>query len=374
MPSTAKLALIAAVGAAASAAFAAPTPQFYNLGSGAGATSISDNGVVAGIHDDFGQYFYWTAAEGMTFIGGVHPNQGYGGQASISNDGMRIAGTNINNDTGFGEAAIYDRNSGSWTNLGGIGGSIDASTSSGWGISGDGNHVVGLGWLPNAQAHAIRWNQTDGMVDMGSTSPGQSSRANVVSGDGSVIGGWQDNDLGRSGAVWVNGVQELMIDSNGFAVSEALAMSDDGQWVTGVTYGLPQTYRYNTITDTLEYIDPVDGGFFNPTALGTGISDDGRTIIGSVRDFGPPIFGTGFIWREGLGVMSLTEFFNYSGVDFDQSLSFSMPFTMSGDGLTFAGFALTSEFTVIGWVVTIPAPSSAAALGLAGLVGLRRRR
>ena len=374
MPSNAKLALIAAVGAAASAALAGPTQQFYNLGSGAGATSISDNGVVAGIHDDFGQYFYWTAAEGMTFIGGVHPNQGYGGQASISNDGMRIAGTNINNDTGLGEAAIYDRGTGAWTNLGGIGGSIDLSTSSGWGISGDGNHVVGLGWLPNASAHAIRWNQTDGMVDMGSTSPGQSSRANVTNNDGSVIGGWQDNDLGRSGAVWVNGVQELMIDSNGFAVSEALAMSDDGQWVTGVTYGLPQTYRYNTITDTLEYIDPVDGFFFNPTALGTGISDDGRTIIGSVRDFGPPIFGTGFIWREGLGVMSLTEFFNYSGVDFDQSLSFSMPFTMSGDGLTFAGFALTSDFNVIGWVVTVPTPSSAAALGLAGLVGLRRRR
>lgn len=374
MPSPKTLALLAAVGAAASTALAGPTPQFYDLGAGANVTSISDVGVVAGTHDGTGQYFYWSADAGFTFIGGVLPDQGYGGQASISNDGMRIAGTNINNDTGFGEAAFYDRNSGAWTNLGGIGASIDLSTSSGWGISGDGQHVVGLGWLPNASAHAVRWNQADGMVDMGSTSPGQSSRANATNNNGTVVTGWQDNDMGRSGAVWVNGVQELMIDSNGFAVSEGLAVSDDGQWVTGVTYGQSATYRYNTTTDTLEYIDPVDGFFFNPTALGTGISDDGRTIIGSVRDFGPPIFGTGFIWREGLGVMTLTEFFNYSGVDFDQSLTFSMPFSMSGDGLTFAGLALTSDFNVIGWVVTVPAPSSAAALGLAGLVGLRRRR
>ncbi|MBL0922652.1 MAG: hypothetical protein IBJ10_11075 [Phycisphaerales bacterium] len=374
MPTTVQIALIAAVGAAASAAFAGPTPQFYNLGEGAGGTSISDNGVVAGIHDGFGQYFYLTAAGGLTLIGGVHPNQGYGGQASISNDGMRIAGTNINADTNLGEAAIYDRNTGSWTNLGGIGGSIDASTSSGWGISGDGNHVVGLGWLPNGQAHAIRWNQNDGMVDMGSTSPGQASRANAANGDGSVIGGWQDNDLGRVGAVWVNGVQRILTDGDGNPVSEALSISDDGQWVTGVTYGIPQTYRYNTFTDTMEYIDPVDGGFFFPTALGAAISDDGRTIIGSVRDFGPPIFGTGFIWREGLGVMSIADFFNYSGVDIDPGMIFSMPFAMSGDGLTFSGLALSSDFQVVGWVVTIPAPSSAAALGLAGLVGLRRRR
>lgn len=374
MPSTAKLALIAAVGAAASSAFAGLTPQFYNLGAGANVTSISDNGVAAGTHDGFGQYFYWSAAEGFTFIGGVLPDQGYGGQASISNDGMRIGGTNINGDTGLGEMAFYDRGTGAWTNLGGIGGSIDLSTSSGWGISGDGQHMVGLGWLPNASAHAIQWSQGTGMVDMGSTSPGQSSRANAVNGDGSVIAGWQDNDMGRSGAVWVNGVQELMIDSNGFAVSEGLAVSDDGQWVTGVTYGVPNTYRYNTVTDTLEYLDPVGGDFFFPTALGTGISDDGRTIIGSVRDFGPPIFGTGFIWREGLGSMSLTEFFNYSGVEFDQSLIFSMPFTMSGDGLSFAGLALTSEFEVIGWYVTIPAPTTSMALALGGLIGLRRRR
>lgn len=374
MPSTAKLALIAAVGAAASSAFAGPIPQFYDLGVGANPTSISDNGVVAGTHDGVGQYFYWSATGGITYIGGVLPNDGYGGQASISNDGMRIAGTNINSDTNLGEAAFFDRNAGSWTNLGGIGASVDASTSSGWGISGDGQHVVGLGWTAGFQGHAIRWNQGEGMVDMGSTSPGQSSRANAVSDNGSVVAGWQDNDMGRSGAVWVNGIQELMIDSNGFAVSEGLAVSGNGEWVTGVTYGVPQTYRYNTTTDTLEYIDPVGGDFFFPTALGTGISDDGRTIVGSVRDFGPPIFGTGFIWREGLGVMTLNEFFDYSGVEYDAGLIFSAPFAMSGDGLTFAGWALTTDFNVIGWVVTVPTPSSAAALGLAGLVGLRRRR
>jgi hypothetical protein len=364
------VAFVCAAGTSASAA-----PQFWNLGAGYEPTGISDTGVVVGTDTFANQYFSWNAVDGIALIGGIGANDGYGGQATISNDGTRVGGTNINGQTGKGEAAIYDMEMASWTNLGGIGGTVDNSTSSGWGISGDGQTLVGLGWTNSFEARAISWSQGTGMVELGMTgSNAYQARANTASNDGSVIGGWEDNDNGRQGAVWVNGVQELLVDENGFAVSEALAISGDGQWVTGVAYGSFAPYRYNTATDVLEYLAPVTGDFFFPSALGTAISDDGATIIGQVRDFGPPLSGPGFIWREGHGAMTLNDYFDAAGVVYEQDFFFSIPLAMSGDGLTMAGYGISATEGIVGWVVTVPTPASALVLGLGGVVGMRRRR
>lgn len=369
-----KRSILAAASVSATALSAMAAPQFWNLGAGYEATGISDTGVVVGTDTNTNQYFMWTAGGGMTLIGGVGANDGYGGQATISNNGSRIGGTNINADTGLGEAAVYDTGLGTWTNLGGIGGSMDNSTSSGWGISGDGETLVGLGWQSDGQARAIRWSQGSGMVNMGSSAPDRSSRANATNNNGTIIGGWQDNDSGRQGAVWVNGTQRLLSDSNGFAVSEVLAVSGDGQWVTGVAYGSLSPYRYNTVTEVLEYLPVVSGDFWFPTALGTAISDDGKTIIGSVRDFGPPFGTPGFIWRDGFEAMTLNAYFDSMGVTYEEGFLFSAAFAMSGDGLTMSGYGISQTDGLVGWVVTVPAPSTAMALGLVGLIGSARRR
>ncbi|MBS0189332.1 MAG: hypothetical protein JSS51_14805 [Planctomycetes bacterium] len=362
----------ALVSAAAMTAWGA-APQFWNLGAGYEATGISDNGVIVGTDTFSNQYFMWTAGGGVSLIGGVGGNDGYGGQAKISRDGSRVGGTNINSDTGKGEAAIYNVGLGTWTNLGGIGGTVDNSTSSGWGLSGDGQTLVGLGWTSGSEARAVRWTQGTGMVDMGTSSPGFASRANATNHNGTVIGGWQDNDNGRQGAVWINGAQKLLFDNNGFAVSEALAVSSDGQWVTGVAYGALSPYRYNTVTEVLEYLPMVSGDFFFPTALGTAISDDGSTIVGSVRDFGPPFGAPGFIWRDGFGAMTLNEYFDSMGVMYEDGFFFSAPLAMSGDGLTMSGYGISPTEGLVGWVVTVPTPGTALALGL-GLMGTLRRR
>lgn len=357
---------------AASSAMAAP--QFWNLGAGIEATGISDTGVVVGTDPNSNQYFMWSASGGMQWIGGVGANDGYGGIATISNDGSKVGGTNINGDTGLGEAAVYDVGSGTWTSLGGIGGSMDNSTSSGWGISGDGSTLVGLGWQSDGQARAIRWSQGSGMVNMGSTSPGQASRANATNNNGSVIVGWQDNDNGRQGAVWVNGTQRLLSDSNGVAVSEALAISGDGQWVTGVAYGTLSTYRYNTVTEVLEYLPVVAGDFWFPSAFGTAISDDGSTIIGQVRDFGPPFGAPGIIWRDGFGAMTLNAYFDSMGVVYEDGFLFSIGLAMSGDGQTLSGIGISPTEGLVGWVVTVPTPGATVLLGFCGLFGSARRR
>ncbi len=361
--------LIVSAGALSSAASA----QFFNLGPNVEPWSISDTGVVAALSPGHGGYAMWTEEAGIVGIGGALPGDGFGGTPSISADGLRIGGTNVNPDTGRGEMAWYDVTSGQWHNLGGIGGFSDFSTSSGWGISGDGQHVVGLGWVDAGTAHATRWAEGTGTVDMGSTVPGMSSRANGTDYDGSVVVGWQDGEFGgRNGAVWVDGVQTVILDGDGFNVGEAQSVSADGQWVTGIAFS-NQSWRYNTVTTAFEYLEPVAGDFFFPTAFGTGISDDGSTIVGSVRDFGPPIFGTGVVWQDG-AVMTLADFFTSAGVAYEPGFLFSVPLAISGDGLTYSGLGLSPSEGVIGWVVTVPTPGTAALLGLVAFAAGRRRR
>lgn len=348
--------------------------EFHIIGEGFTPTGISDNGVVAGTSDALGQYFTWTAGGGAQGIGGVLPNDGPGGQASISNDGLRIGGTALNTNTGLTEMSYYSVNSGSWVNLGGLGGTLDGGTSSGWGISGDGRHVVGLGWTAGFTAHAIQWTEGMGTFDLGSTVIGNSSRANAASGDGSVVAGWQDDEFGfRQGAVWVNGVQRQIFDNDGVQVQEGSAVSDDGQWVTGIANG-DAAWRYNTFTEQFSYIDSLQGDFFFPTAYGSDISNDGQTIIGAVGGFGPAIFREGFIWREGMGTMLIGDFLSASGVSFEDGFSFFGPFAMSNDGNSFTGWGLDARGSVVGWYATVPSPAPLALLSIGSIFATRRKR
>lgn len=351
----------------------ASAQEFHRLDTGFVPYAVSNNGVVAGTSETQGGYFRWTAHAGAVFIGGANPSL-YGGQPSISNDGTRIGGTNINAVTGEGEMAFYDSTTGVWSNLGGIGGSLDGSTSSGYGISGDGQSMVGLGWFRGAEAHAIQWSTGTGTIDLGSTVAGRSSRANAVNDNGSVVAGWQDDSFGfRQAAVWINGVQTTITDNVGSQVGEALAISGDGQWVTGIAAN-DRSWRYNTITSDFEYLEPVDGFPFLPNAIGASMTDDGSTIVGTVHSIGPSLFGAGYIWREGVGTTSMNDYFDALGVAYEAGFNFSVPVGVSGDGNTFVGLGLDASGFATGWVVTIPSPAGAALLGLGGLVTLCRRR
>src|SRR5262249_33950412 len=84
-------------------------------------------------------------------------------------------------------------------------------------------------------ARAFRWEETTGMIDLGSTVAGRSSRANGVSGDGKVVVGWQEHATGvRQGARWVNGRQEIFPGADGF-IGEAQGTNSDGSIVVGQT-------------------------------------------------------------------------------------------------------------------------------------------
>lgn len=363
-----------AAGAAASSASA----QFWDLGNSYLSNQISDTGVVVGDNNATGTYFMWSAGAGAMDIGGVIAVNGPGGVASISRDGQWVAGTNTRADGTWGMGR-YNVSTGTWAELPGMpgGGVIDNSLSSGWGISGDGQTVVGLGWLPNARAHAIAWNQSTGTVDLGSTVADRSSRANATNYDGSVIAGWQDNDFGfRQGAVWVNGSQQLIADADGQEMGEAYTVSDDGRWVGGYQnagfFGVGQMWLYNTDTQEHQYLGNIPSG--QGTAAMTAISNDGTMAVGGTWGFGPAFFGTAIIWTADTGVIEFADYLDSVNVSYDPGFTFAFVSDMSSDGQWFTGWGFNAGGQLTSFAVSVPGPAGASVLALGGLLATRRRR
>lgn len=349
--------------AMATSAPAAP-PAYYALGSSRTVSGLSADGTVAAAYTSGASFYRWTPGGGIVSIGGVAS----AGQAKVSNDGTRICGMTLNSATNLREMSYYDSVTNSWTPLGGIGGSSGGEASSGWGISGDGQSVVGLGWVSAGSAHGIHW-RNGTMTDLGSTVPGRSTRANAANYDGSVIVGWQDGATGfRQAAVWNNGVQTLIYDSNNNPVSEASAVDAAGYYVTGIGASGQQAWRWNPDTgyEALGTLG-IPGG----RGYGSGITTDGRTIVGFERPFGPPLTGQGFLWREGEGMVNLTSYAISKGVPIPTGTVLALPLAISADGSTVAGVTNTNQ----GFVVVFPEPAAIGGLvSILGVIAAFRRR
>ncbi|HEX8603702.1 MAG TPA: PEP-CTERM sorting domain-containing protein [Pseudoduganella sp.] len=339
--------------------------NFWDLGYGITVSGSSANGSVIGAYTQSGSYYMWTAATGVTSIGGGWQ----GGVASVSADGSRISGSAYGSD-GLSYAGYYSVGTGQWTTLGGIGGSSDASASSGWNISGDGSTVVGLGWINGGTAHATASTPAGALQDLGSI--GGSSRANGVSYDGSIIAGWVEQPDGQwTGAYWNNGTLHNMVDDQGNALQEAGAVSADGRWIVGAgNFG--QTWRYNTVTQQTEWLGDLDTKSDFQEA--TGVSADGHVIVGYDRGFGPAVFGEGTIWIEGQGMLNFTDYITSQGIDLG-GRTLALPLGVSADGTTFFGLDNTgSSFVVTVSPVPEPATYAMMAMGLVALAARRRMR
>jgi uncharacterized membrane protein len=253
--------------------------------------------------------------------------------------------------TGFNEISTYNIGTSAWTSHGGLVASgWDGHVSSAWGMSPDGNTIVGLGWLTAANAHAVKWNAVSGVTDLGSTIVDRSSRANAINSDGSVIVGWQDQDNGtRSGAKWVNGVQSFITDSNGDYVGEAGDVSADGNTIIGAS--MPNPYVWNSVTGITYITHPNSSVFFRGGA--TGISADGKKVVGYFRAFAtPPMSGEGFIWTAAGGRVNLNDYAVGLGIN-TQGVTMSLPLAMSRDGLRIAGVGTNASGQIVSFYLDL---------------------
>ncbi|EJL73591.1 Por secretion system C-terminal sorting domain containing protein [Chryseobacterium populi] len=312
--------------------------------------AVSDNGIVS-MHTSGGGIFKWDAVNGIVQIGALTNGYPAAGRTLVSNDGTKIASSTTNTTTNFNEISTYDVATSAWTTQGGlVPTGWDGSVSSTWGMTPNGNTVVGLGWLTAANAHAVKWDAQNGVVDLGSSIQGRSSRANAVNTDGTVIVGWQDQSDGtRSGAKWVNGTESFITDSNGNIVGEAGAVSADGNTIIGSS--MPNPYVWKNTTGLTYITHPNSSAFFRGGA--TGVSADGGTVIGYFRPFpGPPMTGEGFIWTAAGGRVNLNDYATGLGIN-TQGVTMSLPLAISQDGKKMAGIGMNSSNQVVAFYLDL---------------------
>ncbi|GJM17944.1 MAG: hypothetical protein DHS20C14_01570 [Phycisphaeraceae bacterium] len=322
------------------------------------ANDISDNGIATVERTGNAPYSLWSVDGGLITIGGVGAGNGIGGGATISRDGLFVGGTFFNTTQNYAEWARYDVTADIWTGFGMIpviGRQLGQAVSAGYGISGDGLNVVGGGWTTEGTAdyHAIRWTVGSGITDFGTNVVGNSARANRADLDGSVVTGWQDGP-GRQGCVWVDGIQELIFQTDATIAGDAWAVSEDGTWVSGSDVGdiNGSLWRYNTVTNVSEDLGNIETP--SEQIIGYDMTADGSLIVGSTWEGGPAFaFGTGFVWQDGIGMMTASEYFASLGAVIDPSLTLTFISGVSSDATWFTGWGLTLGDEVFSWVVEI---------------------
>ena len=320
------------------------------------ATSMSADGtVIAG--NTIGDYetFRWTEADGMTPLGrATVPVLGSGaGTPDISADGTRISGTILGADSTYKTQGVWiEPGSGRadpWTETmpppPPDGGLLDLGYGSAWGLSEDGNVLVGLYWRPGAtdgSAHPSKWTEGGGPpIDLGTS--GGSGRANDADQDGDVIVGWEENpDFGNWWpTVWKDGVRTNLNTGDGFG--EATCVNPAGTVIGGHAFDdveqevVGAIWRWNGSGWDEELIGTLPG--HHPTFGLTTVNDmtpDGRVMVGYDRRSNPGD-ATGFLWTETWGLVDATDFLEDNGVALPSGFVVRSLTGISTDGRTICG-------------------------------------
>jgi uncharacterized membrane protein len=227
-----------------------------------------------------------------------------------------------------------------------------------WGVSGDGQTMVGLGWHNQCAARAYRYSAAGGLVDMGTSVAGRSTRANAANFNGTVIVGWQDQASGfRQGAVWKNGTQKLINTNTGQAVGEAGAVSGDGNWVVGLGSSGNNFLGWRW-SEASGYIAlPASPIPSLPRCFPTGVSDDGSRVLLFYRtQFPPATGGEGYMWIDGT-LKPLEALAAEAGIALTPDIRMALPLGMSADGYTIVGTARTAS-GIQGFILDLPRPSN----------------
>lgn len=326
--------LAAALLTSLAATASAQQGSFMLLGRGAAYAVSYDGSVVTGTN--LTGAYRWTLATGFQSLG--QP----GGRMSMSDDGSVIS-TNLRSSatySGLQEAALWTLASGQWQSLGGLPTSTgcSGSLSSAYGLNADGTVLVGLGW-EGCKGRAFRWDATNGMVNLGVLNPIRSSRANAVSGDGQLIGGWDESPMTgqRRAALWFSGGQEILIVppsmQNPVGAGEVWGINHNGSIVVGGDS--PNAFRWTPLGG-FEDLGAYPG---RPTGSTTGTayatSDDGSIIVGTSGSYFVP-YGA-FIWTEEDGMQKLDFFLERHGIPVPAGPPLAWALDVSADGRYIVG-------------------------------------
>jgi probable HAF family extracellular repeat protein len=269
--------------------------------------------------------FRWTAGEGYEVIGAGTDSRAH----AASFDGSVVVGQanfrafRWTRETGMVEAPIYHAlgvsadghalvgmnvrwtASNLWRELGALG---RGGQTSAYGISADGDVVVGFSETPRGDAHAFRWTASGGMRDLGVTT-GAESLAWGVSGDGHVVFG------------------------------EARSVA--GYW---------RAFRWTAARGMRDL-----GTLGGPMSTAHGASRDGSVIVGKSAIDGLTTSPRAFRWTPATGMRDIRQLLLDAGVTSAQHWILSVAAGVSDDGTVIAGWGFSPNQTWEPWIAVIPA-------------------
>jgi probable HAF family extracellular repeat protein len=315
----------------------------------------ADGRIVVGTRSNFGPAFRWTEAEGVVNIGGD------GFQAKISRDGKTIV-SNAKDAQGLSSAAIWLGGT-NWRTLGGIPGgqSTDGKWSTAYSVSADGSVIVGLAWFTTKFAHPFRWDAKTGMVDLGALQQ-RSARASVVSADGNVIAGWDEDPSAYNhnqwrGAMWWQGLERLLHPFGW--IGEALGINESGSVIVGT--GHPATtghaYRFTAWDGQVEDLGAIERGLTEAqrqqedTSIAFGVSDDGTVVVG-ISGWKSPTDAV--IWTPETRMVKLKDYMTGKGITGHERWLLAEAIAVTPDGKSITGTGFNPEGLAEGFVVTLP--------------------
>ncbi len=287
-----------------------------------------------------------------------------------------------------GASSVSGREAFRWTSTGGLIGIGDLSggsfESEAWGVSSDGQVIVGHG-SSSSGLEAFRWTQGGGMIGLGDLSGGNFlSGARGVSSDGAVVVGfssstssWESYEDFTEAFRWTNngGMVGLGDLPGGNFDSWATAVSSDGQVIVGAGSSAASFASSEWAKEALLWtsdgsmvgLGDLPGGYFDSTAAA--VSSDGSAVVGwSSTDEGPEAF----IWDSIHGMRNLKGVLvNQCGLNLTGWMLRDAT-GISADGLTIVGVGSSPNGDTEAWIATIPEPATILLLGLGGLV-LRKR-
>jgi probable HAF family extracellular repeat protein len=191
-------------------------------------------------------------------------------------------------------------------------------------VSRDGRIVVGIARSGCGFEHAFKWEESTGMVDLGSLFEGRASYALDASADGRVVVGYQVLPSGlRAATRWTDGRQEL-IPGLDATVGHAMATNADGSIVVGqqcrpLLGNLSQTawiWRAQSGTQCLpapQSIEVPGPGVGPPVGVEANATSDDGKVVGGGQSVGASLDSNAIIWIDGRGAY-LKDFLRANGV------------------------------------------------------------
>ena len=292
-----------------------------------------------------GMAVYWSDSTGSLILG---PGEAWG----ISENERIFA--ELENSDGNWEAALVENEE--ITFLGNIegGNTCDAFYSHGLGMSSDGLTGVGMGWI-NCGTSAFYWTDEDGIVELGQYE-GNSTKAQAVSGDGQMIGGWAQTS-NRASCLWDRDGNITLLGSLqvGNDYGEVHVISQDGTQVGG--------YCAGSAGNNVEgYIWTAEEGM---TGLGVP-ANSAATNVSRVFDLSEnnvavgeylnetPVFYKACIYTEETGeFVNLREYLLNLGMEEIEGWDLHRALCVSDDGNTIAGYGKDPSNNWTGWRIRI---------------------